>query len=47
MIKILFEVWYLWVLVLLAALYRLFKPAIKGWFGEKTIALYLNRLPKD
>lgn len=44
---VLTDYWYLWVLVLLIALYRLFLPVIKGWFGEKTVSLYLRALPKE
>ena len=47
MIELILQFWYLWVLVLLIAIYRLFLPTIKGWFGEKTIALFLSRLPKS
>ena len=47
MIELVSRFWYLWVFLLLLAAYRLFLPFIKGWFGEKTIALYLSRLPKN
>ena len=47
MLDVILKLWYFWLLVLLAALYKLFKPTIKGWFGEKTIALFLHRLPKE
>lgn len=47
LIEILVRFWFLWLLILLAALFQLFKPTIKGWFGEKTISLYLHRLPQD
>ncbi len=46
MLDILMNFWYLWALVLLAAVYRAFKPTIKGWFGEKVVAGYLRRLPE-
>jgi len=46
-LDIIFKLWYLWLLLLLAALLNLFKPTIKGWFGEKTIAFYLHRLPQE
>ena len=39
--------WYLWLILLLAALFEIFKPTIKGWFGEEVIALYLRKLPPD
>jgi len=38
------ELWYLWVLVIFAGLFSLFKPKIKGIIGEKTIAALLSRL---
>lgn len=47
MFDILIRFWYLWLLILLAAIYRAFKPSIKGWFGEKTVAWYLRRLPPE
>jgi Zn-finger domain associated with topoisomerase type I len=47
MFDLLINFWYLWVIVILIALYRLFKPAIKGWFGEKTVALCLKTLPQE
>jgi len=47
MLKVLLDFWYFWLLIFLIALLRLFKPIIKGWFGEKTITLYLRTLPKD
>ena len=47
MIDALLSVWYLWILVILAAIYKFFRPVIKGYLGERTITRYLNRLPKD
>jgi len=47
MLEFLASFWYLWLFVLLALLYRLFKPLIKGWFGEKTVLMYLRTLPKN
>ncbi len=47
MLDILTRFWYLWLLILLAALYQLFKPTIKGWFGEKKVARYLRKLPDE
>lgn len=29
------------------AVYRLFKPTIKGWFGEKKVARYLRKLSEE
>lgn len=46
MFEFLAKFWYLWVLVLLLAIYQLFLPVIKGWFGEKTVSLYLRALPQ-
>lgn len=47
MFEFLINIWYLWVLVIIVVLYKIFRPSIKGWFGEKTVALYLKALPKD
>ena len=44
MIKAFLELWYLWLLVLIVYVYRLFKPKIKGIIGEKTISVFLSRL---
>ena len=47
MFNILINFWYIWLLVLVTAVYRVFKPTIKGWFGEKMMAGYLSRLPEE
>lgn len=47
MLDILINFWYIWLLVLVTAVYRVFKPTIKGWFGEKMMAGYLSRLPEE
>lgn len=47
MLDILERFWYIWMLVLLAAIYRVFKPTIKGWFGEKKVARHLRRLSEE
>jgi hypothetical protein len=39
--------WYLWVLLLISILIRLFLPQIKGFVGEKTIIGMLSFLPKE
>jgi len=44
LIKALLELWYLWLLVVIVFVYRLFKPKIKGVIGEKTISVFLSRL---
>jgi hypothetical protein len=38
------DFWYIWVLIILVNVYRLFLPRIKGYFGEKSVALFLSRL---
>lgn len=44
--EILFEVlkkfWYLWILVIAAGVLEIFKPKIKGYFGEKSVVLILS-----
>jgi len=47
MLDFIFQMWYLWVLVLLAAVFRIFKPSIKGWLGERAVSIYLEQLPKE
>jgi len=47
MLNLIFDLWYLWALLILAGFFKIFKPVIKGWLGEKTIALYLKMLPQD
>ena len=47
MLDFLLNFWYIWLLVLLTAVYRVFTPTIKGWFGEKKVAGYLSRLPEE
>ncbi len=39
--------WYIWVLIILVFIYRLFLPKIKGLFGEKSVAFFLSRLDPD
>ncbi len=46
MFKFFLDTWYIWIFVILATVLRIFKPTIKGWIGEKKIALYLSTLPK-
>lgn len=36
--------WYIWVLIIFAAIVNLYLPKIKGYFGEKSVALFLSRL---
>lgn len=44
--KFFITTWYLWAVVLLVGLYRLFRPHIKGFLGEKYVAAVLSRLDK-
>jgi hypothetical protein len=41
------SLWYLWALILILGIIRLFRPAIKGFIGEKSISVYLSRLDKS
>lgn len=36
--------WYIWFLIFLMSIFKLFLPAIKGFFGEKAVAIFLSRL---
>lgn len=38
--------WYVWVLLIVFGLYKWFIPEIRGYFGEKLVKLYLNKLDK-
>lgn len=38
---------YIIIIAILGIIVRLFTPKIKGWFGEKSVALLLSRLPKE
>jgi len=44
MLEFFLYTWYLWVLVILVFIYRLFKPTIKGFMGEKTVSTLLSML---
>ncbi|WP_425803601.1 NERD domain-containing protein [Desulfitobacterium sp. Sab5] len=44
MLKIFSEFWYLWLFIIVASIYQLYKPKIKGIIGEKTISAILTRL---
>ncbi|MGI6364082.1 MAG: NERD domain-containing protein [Bacillota bacterium] len=46
-LKLFISTWYIWALVLLLAIYRVFRPQIKGYIGEKIIAFVLKRLDKE
>jgi hypothetical protein len=46
-LRVIFGLWYLWVLLLVIIVFSVFKPIIKGFFGEKTIAAFLLTLPID
>ncbi|WP_206868119.1 NERD domain-containing protein [Clostridium zeae] len=47
MIDLIFKLWYLWVLMILAGLLSLFGPKIKGFFGEKSVAFLLSSLDEN
>lgn len=39
-----FQLWYLWLMILVVGVLSLFGPKIKGYFGEKSVAFFLTRL---
>lgn len=42
------QLWYLIIGILfIGSLIKVFKPKIKGWFGEKSVAVVLSRLPQE
>lgn len=47
LLELIINFWYLWVIIILIALYKLFKPKIKGVLGETTVKLILTELPRD
>jgi len=48
LLKVIFiDLWYLWALLIIIGVLSVFKPIIKGFFGEKTILAFLLTLPKD
>lgn len=46
-LDILKSTWYLWVLMFTASIIKLFLPKIKGYFGEKSVAIFLSRLDHE
>jgi hypothetical protein len=44
--ELLTKFWYLWLLIIAAGVLELFMPKIKGYFGEKSVALMLSSLDK-
>lgn len=47
MFDFLLSTWYYWLLIIIAAVIKFNLPAIKGFFGEKTVSIILTRFPKD
>lgn len=47
LISVVVNFWYLILLIVLVALYNLFKPVIKGYLGEKLVSVVLRRLNKE
>lgn len=45
-VEVLVKFWYLVVLIIIAAILELFKPQIKGYFGEKSVGYFLSKLDK-
>lgn len=46
-IDLLMNFWYLWVLIIVIGILDLFKPRIKGYFGEKSVEFFLSKLDKS
>ena len=44
LIDIIFQFWYVWILLIAAELLKIFMPKIKGWIGERTVAFFLSSL---
>lgn len=44
MVHLILNGWIIWVLLIMALVYSIFKPTIKGFIGEKTISMILSRL---
>lgn len=47
LIEILKSTWYIWALVLVASVLKLYIPKIKGYYGEKSVAFFLSRLDPE
>lgn len=47
MIDLFLSTWYLWILLIILAAVSLFKPRIKGFIGEKTVAAFLSTLDSN
>ncbi len=43
-LKFFLSTWYIWTILLILAVYRLFRPQIKGYIGEKIIAFVIKGL---
>lgn len=39
--------WLLWVIIIIVLTYRILKPKIKGFMGEKTVSAILSMLDKE
>ena len=44
LIRSLVNTWYIWIIFIAVIIFKLFLPRIKGFFGEKSVALLLSRL---
>lgn len=47
LIRFLLPFWYIFAIVLLICIYRVFRPIIKGYIGEKIVAAYLAGLNRE
>lgn len=47
LIRSLVNTWYIWIIFIAVIIFKLFLPRIKGFFGEKSVALLLSRLDSE
>lgn len=45
--SLLISTWYIWAIVIVASILRWFSPRIKGYFGEKSVSIFLSRLDPE
>ena len=44
LISIVKSTWYIWAIIILLSIFKLFLPGVKGFLGEKSAAIFLSRL---
>ncbi len=47
MLNQLISAWYIWALIIVVIIIRVFMPKIKGFLGEKSVSFFLSRLEPD